>query len=252
MKVKLYFGLLLIFLLGCVDSKKETPNAQNIVDKAIEVSGKKKLTYSKLKFRFRGISYTSEGKCNHYIYERQIIKKDTLIKDIYNTQKRLSRFVNDTLQTIADSTAFKYAESLNSINYFIQLPYRLNDEAVKKTYIGVDTIKGKEYHNIKVAFSEDNGGTDFQDVYYYWFEKDSYKLDYLAYSFVVNGGGIRFREAINERVLQGIRFVDYKNYKPKTDKITLDNISKAYENGNLELLSEIKNKIESLDVQDEC
>ncbi|MEM9686700.1 MAG: DUF6503 family protein, partial [Bacteroidota bacterium] len=64
-------------------------------------------------------------------------------------------------------------------------------------------------------------------------------MDYLAYEFHVNGGGLRFREAYNIRTVNGIRFVDYNNFKPKTKNTNIYDLDNSFENGELELLSEI-------------
>ena len=64
----------------------------------------------------------------------------------------------------------------------------------------------------------------------YWFNKETFKPDYLAYDFHTDGGGVRFRKAYNERYVDGIRFVDYENYKPRDPKETLDNILDAFLN----------------------
>lgn len=249
MKIYTTFILLVLCLIGC-QPDKEKLNAQKIVDLAIEVSGKDKFRSADISFNFRNRKYLSKGNCGNFVYTR--IQKDSVgkIKDVYNSQKKLSRYINDSLITLADSTSNKYAESINSVMYFVQLPYRLNDNAVNKTYKGLDSIKGKAYHKIAVDFNQEGGGTDYEDKYMYWFSAEDFKLDYLAYSFTVNDGGIRFREAYNARTIEGIRFVDYKNYKPKSKDTKLDEISKAFENEELELLSEIVNKnikVESLD-----
>ncbi len=242
MNSKFYFLLFVVFIASCNGSKEKQITAQYVVDKAIEVSGKDAFKHSTVNFIFRDKKYTSHGHCNHYVYSRVSQKNDTLIKDYYEPGKSFKRYINDSLIQIADTTAQKYAESINSVNYFVQLPYRLNDKAVNKTYIGLDTIKNKVYHQLEVTFDQKGGGTDFQDIYMYWFDKENYKLDYLAYSFVVNGGGIRFREAYNERYIDSIRFVDYENYKPKSKDTKLKNISKAFNNDQLELLSKIENE----------
>jgi hypothetical protein len=252
MKLFITFIVIALSLCGC-QSKKENLTAQKIVDLAIEVSGKEKFKNSNISFSFREHKYISEGNCGNFIYSR--IKTDSAkqIKDVYHTQRQLKRYLNDSLIALADSTANNYAESINSVMYFVQLPYRLNDNAVNKTYEGIDSIKGKAYHKIAVNFDEKGGGTDYQDNYLYWFNTEDYKLDYLAYSFVVNGGGIRFREAINERIVEGVRFVDYKNYKPKNNSLKLKDILKAFEKGQLELLSKIKNfNIEIKKKKGEC
>jgi len=241
MKFFIALSLISLCLSGC-HSKEEKLNAQKIVDSAIEVSGKEKFKNANISFNFRDQTYLSEGNCGDFTYTRRQKDAVGIIKDVYSPQEKLVRYINNSLVKIADSTANKYAESLNSVMYFVQLPYRLNDEAVNKTYQGIDSIEGKAYYKIAVNFDQKGGGTDYQDKYLYWFGTDDYKLDYLAYSFIVNGGGVRFREAYNSRIIDGIRFVDYKNYKPKSNDIVLDKISKAFENNELELLSKIENK----------
>jgi hypothetical protein len=248
MKPTIAIVLLVVLLFSCKSSEQNEIKAEEIVKKAIEISGKSKLKYAELEYVFRDYEYTSSGKCDHYVYTRSIKKNDSVITDVYNTREEIKRFINGKEQVLADTTAFNYAESINSVNYFIQLPLRLTDQAVIKDYLGIDTIKGKAYYNIKVRFSEENGGTDFQDIYNYWFATEDYKLDYLAYSFTVNGGGIRFREAYNERIINGIRFVDYKNYKPKDAKTTLDKLPEQFNKDGLELLSKIENSIKSINI----
>ena len=103
-------------------------------------------------------------------------------------------------------------------------------------------LKGKEYYKIKVTFDQKGGGEDFEDTYFYWINKESFKTDYLAYDFHVDGGGVRFRKAYNERYIKGIRFVDYENYQPKDSTSTIENIDAKFELGDLELLSKIELK----------
>ncbi|NNJ88175.1 MAG: deoxyribose-phosphate aldolase, partial [Eudoraea sp.] len=111
--------------------------------------------------------------------------------------------------------------------------------AVQKELLGKNQIKGKDYYKIKVTFDQQGGGNDYEDVYLYWIDQKTYKPTYLAYEFHVNGGGLRFREAYNERYVEGIRFVDYYNYKPKGEA-RITRLDALYENGELELLSDIE------------
>jgi hypothetical protein len=250
MRNKIIHILSILILFSCNTNTDDKILAQAIVDKAIEKSGKSKLENAELKFDFRGKTYQSIGKCNSITLQRIHYRKEDSIKDVLNPDGSFERFINDSLVFVADSSAFKYSESINSVHYFVQLPNRLNDAAVEKTYLGTDSINDKVFHNIKVTFKKEGGGTDYQDEYMYWFDEQTYKLDYLAYSFKVNGGGIRFREAYNERIIEGIRFVDYNNYKPKSDTTALKNIFEAFKNKQLELLSKITNskiKVEKLD-----
>ena len=242
MKSYFFWVLILAINIGCNSKDENKIDAQTIVDKASEVSGKANFKNAEISFRFRDKTYISYGHCDHFVFERISGKTDSIIKDFYEPGKSLKRYVQDSLIQIADTTATKYKESINSVFYFVQLPYRLNDEAVNKKYVGLDTIKGKTYHNIAVSFDQDGGGTDYEDEYLYWFDENTFKLDYLAYSFKINDGGMRFREAYNERYIDSIRFVDYKNYKPNSDTLELKHISKAFNEGKLELLSKIENE----------
>lgn len=242
MKSFFLWAFILLTSISCQNKNKNSVSVKTIVDKAIKISGKDNFKNAKISFKFRDKTYISNAHCGHFVYKRISQKSDTLIEDFFEPGKGLKRYVQDSLLQIADTTATKYAESINSVFYFVQLPYRLNDDAVNKKYIGLDTIMGKTYHNISVNFEQEGGGTDYEDEYLYWFDEKSYKLDYLAYSFKINGGGMRFREAFNKRFVDSIRFVDYKNYKPKSDTIKLNNISKAFNKGQLKLLSKIKNE----------
>ena len=127
-----------------------------------------------------------------------------------------------------------------SVMYFAFLPYKLNDPGVIKEYVDTVTIKGKKYHKIKITFKPRENMDHPDDVYIYWFEVGTYSMDYFAYEFFTNDGGLRFREAFNQREIGGIRFQDYHNYKPNDGlHLKLDELDQAFEYDRLKLLSEI-------------
>ena len=125
-------------------------------------------------------------------------------------------------------------------------PFGLNDPAVNKNLIGEEEIKGSTYHIIKVTFAEEGGGEDFEDVFVYWINKENYQMDYFGYSYITDGGGIRFREAYNVQERNGLIFSDYVNYKGPNDYMDVSGLASLYVAGKLEKLSEIK--IENLSV----
>ena len=53
---------------------------------------------------------------------------------------------------------------------------------------------------------------------------------------------MRFREVYNERYKNGLRFVDYNNYKAESDALELSELGRAFENNQLELISKIQLK----------
>lgn len=238
---KIYLVLLLCVAVACKSEEEKPLTAQEIVDKSIEVCGGQLFEDQLVSFDFRDRHYISEMQGKKKTLTR-VLKNDTTdIKDV-RTIDGLQRFVNDTLVTLSDSLANVYANSVNSVHYFSKLPYGLNDPAVQKEKIGEVTINEKAYYKVKVTFEQASGGDDFDDTYIYWINKKTFTPDYLGYSFHVNGGGTRFRVAYNERIIQGIRFVDYENLKPKDSTASIFDADSLYLKGELELLSKIELK----------
>ena len=164
--------------------QETTTEAQEIVDKSIEAHGGNAFeqAYLSFDFRDRGYVYKREGG----IYEYRRVFTDSTeqnITDILNNNG-FTRLINgDTTQLTAERRQ-AYTNSVNSVIYFALLPYRLNDQAVQKKYLGPETtIEGEAYHKLKVTFKQDGGGEDFEDEFIYWFHQDTHSLDYLAYSF---------------------------------------------------------------------
>lgn len=241
----IYILFILVTLTSC---KKEIPlSAQDIVDKTIEVSGGDKYLNAEIDFDFRDKHYRSVREGGKFQYERQFQDSIGIIKDVLNNDG-FQRFVNDTLTKIPDSMAVKYTSSVNSVHYFALLPYGLNDAAVNKSSLGEVSIKDKLYHKIKVTFSQEGGGEDYEDVFIYWIEAETFKANYIAYSYIEDDGvGIRFREAYNERFINGLRFVDYNNYKSEDATMDLLGLDKAFESSSLKLLSKIE--LENIEVK---
>ena len=227
-----------LLLVGFTSCKNE-PSAQNIVDRAIEVSGGERYKTHSFEFYFRGRLYRLSRENGQRILWRHTFTDSGEIMD-KKTHDGLVRFFEGQKLIIPDSMARKYGNSVNSVHYFAYLPSGLNDPAVQKKWLGNSFIGGQAYHKVEVRFRERGGGEDFEDVFHYWFNQDSGKPDYLAYEYHTEGGGVRFRVAQNERYVNGVRFVDYKNYKPSEKGVPLSQLDSLYEAGALEMLSEIR------------
>lgn len=247
---KLFVFLLIFSLISCKEKEMAKPSAQNLVDKAIAVSGGDLYKSSNVSFTFRDRVYHSERYGNQKILRRVFVKDSAVVMDIKEPEV-FCRYINDSLVVVPDTLANAYSNSVNSVHYFAYLPYGLNESAVNKEFLGEVNIKDSDYYKVKVTFNEEGGGDDFEDIYIYWFNKETSKPDYLAYDFQVNGGGMRFREAYNERYIKGIRFVDYKNYKPKVKNRSIFSIDSLYMKDDLELLSKIELKNISVDQLDQ-
>ncbi|KAA3650840.1 MAG: hypothetical protein DWP98_03780 [Bacteroidetes bacterium] len=223
-----------ITLVSCTSK----PDADKIIEESIRYSGNGKYNNAKITFDFRDKHYEVIRKKDSWKMSRLFIDKEQEIEDIY-TNNGFERLVNNNHFPVEDSMAFKYIESINSVFYFALLPYKLNDEAVIKEYLGEEEIEGHAYHKLRISFKKEGGGEDYQDKYIYWFDTNDFSIDYLAYSFQVNDGGLRFRKAINERFVGGIRFVDYINYEPVEKNSPLESLGHDLESNQLQELSRI-------------
>ncbi|MDW7692734.1 DUF6503 family protein [Flammeovirgaceae bacterium SG7u.111] len=219
--------------------EKVLSEAEALVNKSIEAHGMEGLVKSTVNFDFRGRNYIAERNEGFYVYSR--IFEDSLgrrVEDVLSN-KGFERTVGGEKVEVPEEKAAAYSNSINSVIYFALLPYFLNDAAAMKEKIGEGTIKGEAYHKIKVTFQQDGGGKDFDDQYVYWIHKEKNTVDYLAYNYQVNGGGARFREAYNIRSVNGVRFADYINYKPKSGSMEVQKFDSLFESGELEELSRI-------------
>ncbi len=210
-----FFRLLLFCLalvaatMGCgrPEGAPSDAQAQAVVDSAIAAHGGDAYNPSRIGFTFRGERYLVELDGGRYAYTRHYTANGRTIEDRLDNGG-LQRRVDGQPVALADSTLRSARSTANSVPYFVLLPYRLNDPAVRKTDAGADTLAGEPYRRVAVAFEAEGGGPDFRDRYLFWFHRRRHTLDFLAYTF---DGGTRFRAAQNPRTVGGIRFADYLN-----------------------------------------
>jgi hypothetical protein len=227
MKVAICFITFCVLLTAC------KPNAKNIISKSIAAHGGNKIDSCKISFTFR----TAEMELNllkgNYSYKR--VTKDSnnnTIKEIL-TNTNYTKTKNDIEIKDVETEIEKYKEQINSIAYFVLLPFKLNDKAVNASYMGNVTIADNEYNKVKVWFAKEGGGKDFEDVFCYWFNKKTNTLDYLAYA----NGGPRFRKAINRQTINGIVMQDYENYELTDSTFATINYDEAFKQNKVKLLS---------------
>ena len=237
------------FLLVACNQEYTAPKVDKIVAETIENAGGEEYERARIRFKFREMEYESSRKDG--LFELMRIKEDTagIIRDVLNNDG-FRRLVDGEEVALPDSLVTAYSESVNAVHYFVQLPFGLKDEAVQKELLGEDEINDKSYYEVKVTFRQEGGGKDHEDVYMYWIDKTNFTVDFMAYRFFVNDGGIRFRVAKNPRMIKGIRFVDYDNYKTDDLNTPLEQLDELYEAGALTKVSEIENEILDVEILD--
>lgn len=237
---KKYWLILIIPILFHACSPQ--PTAQEIVDSAILTHGGKAFEKFQVDFDFRDKHYVAIRKGGEFTYIRAFTDSTGTYRDTLNNSG-FSRHRNDTLQSLTNERINAFTNSVNSVIYFALLPFGLNDAAVVKKLVGEEEVKGKRYFVIKVSFKQEGGGADFEDEFLYWIDSEKFTVDYLAYSYHTNGGGIRFREAINQQKVGGILWQDYINYKAIDEKgTTLSQLLPLFKEGKLVELSRIELK----------
>lgn len=231
--------LVSVLSLSCGTSEKKS-EGEKIIEKSIEASGGENYVNAEIDFTFRNRRYKS--KRNGDIFRLERIVKDSAGNTTHDvlSNEGLKRFVNSKAATVPDSMVTRISDGVNSVHYFVQVPFVLNSPAANKELLGEDEVEGETYYEVKVTFREEGGGTDFEDEFLYWIHKENFTVDYLAYRFFTNDGGIRFRKAVNPRLVEGIRFVDYQNYKTDDLSTPLRDLDSLYEAGKLEFFSDIQ------------
>jgi hypothetical protein len=232
--------LILLFLIGMVSCQSE---ADRIIDSSIEYHGFENFYKEVVEFKFREHSYLIDRTQSPYLYTKKIELTDTItgqpviqIDSLWNSTE-FKRTINGNDLTLSEEDKTRFSNSLNSVAYFYQLPLPLKDNAAVTTVLNKVMIKGREYLTLKVSFTQENGGTDHEDTYRYYFDTSTYALSYLSYNFHNNEGGVRFREA-HQRVKGNFIFLDYDNYKaPKNT--ALDSLPRLFEENKLEMISKI-------------
>jgi hypothetical protein len=238
MKILAFSFVLLSFTFFGISCDSRT-EAEKIVDAAIAAYGGALYETSAITFDFRGTHYSIFKSPTAFEYSREFSDSTGQVVDVLNNSG-FTRKVNGVLiDTLTEERIGAFSRSVNSVAYFAFLPYGLNDAAAIKTYLGQTDVKGKKYNLIKVTFQAEGGGEHFEDEFLYWFGVDDSKMDYMAYSYHTDGGGVRMRDVRATREVGGIRFQDYNNLKAARKETPLDSMQVLYETGALVKLSEI-------------
>lgn len=236
-------GVWLFVPVGC---SPEEPDAQRIIDRAIDAHGGPAYESSEISFVFRDARYTVRHTGSRYHYERTRRDSAGVTVDVL-TSGGFERTLNGVRVTLTERDSLAGSSTLNSVPYFVLLPFRLNDPAARKRYLGGAELAGEPYQMVEVTFAEDGGGRDWQDRFVYWVHREHHTMDYLAYRFGSGRRDTRFREANRVREVGGIRFADYRNFVVDSLDFDIADYGRLFEEGAVSFLSEVE--IDSIEVR---
>lgn len=217
---------------------KPTSPATALLAKVIQAHGGQKYDNAHYQFVFRGKTYTFSNHGEQYNYSSTQNKDGQVILDVLNNNN-FTRTIDGKPTRLSEKQSTSYSNTLNSVIYFATLPHKLKDPAVNLKLVGTSTISGTTYDLLRVTFDEEGGGTDHDDEFLYWVDPTTNQISFLAYNYQVNGGGVRFRAAYNQRRVGGIIFQDYANYKAEVGT-PLKDLASLYEQEKLKKLSLIE------------
>lgn len=218
------------------------PDAKEIVKRSVEAYGADEFEDKIVSFDFRDKHYTVNRTSENYIYTRSFSDSLGYVEDSLINSSRLTRSINKKQVDLTEEWQTKYGNSVNSVLYFFQIPYVLNDPAVNKSLIGTAVINEEPYFAIEVTFDTEGGGEDYEDEYRYWIHQRTYFIDFFAYNYQTDGGGTRFRQAINRKKVNGLTVQDYINYRAKVKFPPLDSLPVMFEREELLEVSRIYNE----------
>ncbi|WP_323756998.1 DUF6503 family protein [Roseivirga sp.] len=209
--------LALVLVMASSSCSVNEPTAQQILDTAIQKHGYKSSEALEIQFDFRGDHYNARISDKGDVYKRISHEDGNELEDILTSNTFIRRVNQKEVKVKEDSLSNILAGDTRSVVYFALLPYGANREAMSKHLMPSIKIKDESYYKVEVTYGKNGGGKNFENIFVYWINQKSHTIDYLAYSFYVNGGGVRFREAYNQREVNGVLFQDYINYTIDSD-----------------------------------
>lgn len=150
------------FVLALVFSACHQPDPQAVVDRAIVAMGGDRIDGTVISFDFRGKHFTVTHDGGRFQYDRDYVDSSGTVHEVLNNDE-LYREVDGARVSVEGKARDTMEEDINSVVYFALLPYRLNDRAVYKRYLGPATIGGESYDMVEITFRPDGGGRDYHD-----------------------------------------------------------------------------------------
>ncbi len=167
-------------------------------------------------------------------------------QEVISTHDRLTVWRDGSEVPVAADREQGFRDWAMARVYFCFLPFRLNDPSVLKQDLGLVDWDGRSLHKVKVTF-EAGSSTDAGDQYMYWFDPETARLEYLAYSYDDNGGGLRFRRAVRHRRIGGLLFFDQENFGADGPGLSVDMIDAAFVRDSMRHVSTVR--LEEIQVQ---
>ena len=237
------FGLVLTLVASWAWAEGGEPVERlDVIERAIAFHGGRLYAHSEIRLRT-----CSKSGCSRVIARVDGGKFDYSVSGTSQGSALEVRATNDQVEVQRDGVAVAVAPEKQQVYrdwamakvYFSFLPYRLDDPGVFKQDLGLVTWGDRQLHKVKVTF-EAGSSTDASDEYMYWLDPDTAQVELFAYSYDNNGGGLRFRRAVNDRRVGGILFFDQENLGVEGPDLSVDAIDADYVRDKLRPVSTVR------------
>ena len=228
---------LMAVVLSC---QGDASRAQSVVNRSIERYGGDRFQNVHIRFTFRGIPFEVIRRDGRYRYQRTVSPPGDSNRTEVMENSGSWMEVDGTRVDLDPQEIYDLETAVNSVVYFGFLPFRLDDPSVVLRDLGSAVVRGEPYDKIEVTFEQEGGGVDWDARFVYWIHERDSTVDYLAYQYSRDGGGARFRRAVNRREVGGLTIQDYENYGSDPDVSDIAEFDQSFQAGRLELLSMVE------------
>ena len=231
------FCVALLTVCAC-QAGDETPS--NIITTSIELYGGDLFKESQIRFDFRGAPFEVTQGGGRYRYQRVLTDSvGATVTEVMENEGSWTE-IRGTRVELSPDQVYELETAVNSVVYFGFLPFRLDDSAVILSDLGDTVVSGEPYHKIEATFEREGGGVDWDTRFVFWIHGETATLDYFAYRYSRDGGGARFRRAVNRREVGGLLVQDYENYAGTPEPDDISEFDRALEQDAVELLSMVE------------
>lgn len=227
---------IILLLFSC--NNEQSLSGEDLLNRAIEVSGGDSFFHSTISFDAQGMRYTMErdGNIANFTSERQV--DTTYYKATYRNGYQ-QYFVNGVEQEESFSSRKFISSRLEGFLYLTSIPHVFNQTAVIVNRKEDVVIRNKTYQVLHITFTklpEDDPGNEF----YLYIDPVSGYVEFRAEKLDLDGETNLLKKAYNPRIIEGIRFVDYKVFTTRDTTMLLSDYYKAYDIPNLIPIGDIE------------
>jgi len=232
MKRYIIIGLLAVFASCKTDTKQAVaiPDTKRLLNLSVEKAGGDLFYKAEITFRHQGIAYKSRRVDTGYSLQRFL--PDTLrTVDILsnNGMVRLQKSEQVPLDSVQKKN---YGAAVEKVYFWLTAPFGFLNTSDSLDYLGEVVLAEKQYH--KISHQRQKG-----DVLVYWINTETFAMEYLAHRLDTDRRQLRFLEVIQPNTIEGIRFKNYRAYRPKDPKTALADLDQAFEAAAMHRLSDV-------------